>query len=211
MDPADYDAWYDTPRGHWIGQAEFRLALRLLGARPGQSLLDAGCGSGWFARAFAATGMAVTGLDLDPRSLAYARSRGSPGMEWVAGDARHLPFVDRGFDHTLSIAALCFIEDEKRALGEIVRVTRQRFVIGWLNRASLLYRAKAGQGAYRGARWRTASEIRTLFDGLPVRNLLIRSAIFWPRGGWPAPFVEALLPSTLNHGAILLATGEPRW
>ncbi len=32
MTPADYDAWYDTPRGHWIGTREFALLARLLDA-----------------------------------------------------------------------------------------------------------------------------------------------------------------------------------
>lgn len=151
MDAAEYDAWYGSPRGRWIGETEFRLAQRLLDSRPSESLLDAGCGTGWFTRRFAATGMAATGLDLNGDWLAFARSSGSTGTTWVAGDARHLPFADRSFDHVLSIAALCFIKDEKAVLTEIVRVTRKRFAIGWLNRSSLLYRTKAGQGVYRGA------------------------------------------------------------
>ena len=208
MNAADYDAWYGTPRGQWIGATEFRLARRLLHARPAESLLDAGCGTGWFTRQFAATGMAATGLDPNLDWLAFARSRGSTGTTWVGGDARYLPFADRSFDHVLSIAALCFIKDEKAALGEIVRVTRKRFAIGWLNRSSLLYRTKAGQGAYRGARWHSAGEIRQLFDGLPVRKLILRSAVFLPQGGWPATFLERLLPASLTHGALLIASGE---
>ena len=30
MNPADYDAWYATPRGRWIGETEYALAARLL-------------------------------------------------------------------------------------------------------------------------------------------------------------------------------------
>ncbi len=38
----------------------------------------------------------------------------------------------------MSIAALCFIADERKAVAEAVRVTRRNFAIGWLNRRSLV-------------------------------------------------------------------------
>jgi SAM-dependent methyltransferase len=209
MDAAEYNAWYDTPRGRWIGEAEFRLALRLLDSRPSESLLDVGCGTGWFTRRFAATDMAATGLDLNGDWIAFARRQNGAKTAWLKGDARRLPFADQSFDTVLSVAALCFIEGERQALAEIVRVARQRFAVGWLNRSSLLYHAKSGQGAYRGATWHTAGEIRELFHGLPVRNLTIQSAVFLPNGGWIAEMLEKLLPGTLPYGALLMATGEP--
>ena len=69
MNPADYDAWYYTPRGRWIGDTEYALATRLLAPQAGDSLLDVGCGTGWFTRRAAADGLLVTGLDPNaPRS-----------------------------------------------------------------------------------------------------------------------------------------------
>ena len=209
MDAATYDAWYDTPRGRWIGETEFALAARLLAPAPGSSLLDVGCGTGWFTRRFAATGLRVTGLDPNPAWLAYARRRSGPAIDWVEGDARNLPFSEASFDHVVSIAALCFIDDERTPLAEIVRVARRRFAVGWLNRASLLYRQKAGRGAYAGARWHTAAEVRALFDGLPVRHLTFRSAVFLPGGSAGAQVLEPLLPGRLPYGALLIAAVEP--
>ena len=40
MRPEDYDAWYRTPRGAWIGETEYRLLWNLLAPRPGERLLD---------------------------------------------------------------------------------------------------------------------------------------------------------------------------
>src|SRR5690606_12652005 len=41
------------------------------------SVLDIGCGEGWLARALAARGMAVTGVDAVPALVAAARQAGS--------------------------------------------------------------------------------------------------------------------------------------
>ncbi|WP_205736126.1 class I SAM-dependent methyltransferase [Acidiferrobacter sp. SPIII_3] len=210
---ASYDAWYDSPRGRWIGTTEFELLAVALGAREGETLLDVGCGSGWFTRRFARRGLAVTGLDVRGDWLSFARAQPGPAGQWVAGDARALPFADEGFDHVVSIAALCFISDERRAVAEIVRVTRRRFAIGWLNRTSLLYRAKGregGQGAYRGARWHDAGEVKALFSGMAVREVSIRSAVFLPSAGPVARLTERMLPQALPLGALIVACGEKR-
>ncbi|CDQ11718.1 Methyltransferase, putative (fragment) (plasmid) [Acidithiobacillus ferrivorans] len=153
MDAAAYDAWYDTACGRWIGMAEFRLLSRLLQARSGDTLLDVGCGTGWFTRRFAEEGLLATGLDPNPDWLAFAQAKGPPAIRWILGDARALPFPDRSFERVVSVAALCFVDDERRAVAEIVRVARRRFAVGWLNRTSLLYRRKGqggGSGAYHG-------------------------------------------------------------
>lgn len=211
MNPADYDAWYDTPRGRWIGETEYALAARLLAARPGDTLLDVGCGTGWFTRRAAADGLVVTGLDPNPTWLDYARARSSPALSWVEGDARALPFADASFDHVLSIAALCFVDDERRAVADAVRVARRSFAIGWLNRSSLLYMDKGrggGSGAYRGARWHAAREVCVLFSGLPVRKLRLRSAIYLPSATRWARMMEQGMPAGLPWGGMLMLHGE---
>lgn len=211
LNPADYDAWYATPRGRWVGDTEYALAMRLLAPQAGDSLLDVGCGTGWFTRRAAADGLAATGLDPDSAWLDYARARSPDAVNWVEGDARALPFADASFEHVLSIAALCFVDGERQAVAEAVRVARRRFAIGWLNRNSLLYRQKGrdgGSGAYRGARWHGADEVRALFSGLPVRKLTLRAAIYLPAGTRWARALEQRIPGALPWGGMLLAAGE---
>lgn len=96
-------------------------------------------------------------------------------------------------------------------MAESVRVARRRFAIGWLNRSSLLYWQKGrggGSRAYRGARWRTAGEVRALFSCLLVCNLKIRSAIFLPSATYRARWLEQGMPSGLPWGELRLASGE---
>ena len=88
MDPASYDRWYDTPKGRWTGEMKYRLLDRELRALPGESLLDAGCGTGWFSRRFFRDGLRVTGVDRNMDWLAFAREKGPEGLSWIGGDLR---------------------------------------------------------------------------------------------------------------------------
>lgn len=211
MTPADYDAWYDTARGRWIGETEFRLLRHLLDPQPGERLLDVGCGTGWFTRHFAAVSeLHVTGIDTNSEWLNYARGRDAR-TQYLEGDACALPFADASFDRVVSVTALCFIQDWALALKEIARVTRTRFAVGVLNRASLLWRDKGrdgGSGAYRGAHWHTLTELRTTLAALPVDNVGFRTAIFMPSGSAIARVVELALPNRLPWGGFLVVTGE---
>lgn len=211
MDASAYDAWYHTPRGAWIGEVEYRLLQRLLAPLSGESLLDVGCGTGYFTRRFAQDGLAVSGIDPDADMLAFAATRAVANERYLFGDARALPFADRSFDLCISVTALCFIEEQSQVLAEMLRVTRRRFAIGLLNRASLLYLQKGrhgGQGAYRGAHWHTMPEARRLFASLPVEGLVLRTAVFLPGGTSLARLLERWLPGTLPWGAFLVAAGD---
>lgn len=196
MSPEQYDAWYETPRGAWIGGIEYGLLVRLLQPRAGETLLDVGCGTGHFTRRFAAGGaidMAI-GADTDATAVRFAAGRGQAA--YLVADAARLPFPDRSFDLVVSVTALCFMPDERRALAEMLRVARRRVALGLLNRRSLLWLGKGrhgGRGAYRGAHWHTRREVLDLFAGQPACNLSLRSGIVLPGGGGLARRAEPLL------------------
>lgn len=212
MDAEEYDAWYETPRGRWIGGRELDLVKRALALEPGDALLDVGCGTGYFTCGLAGESPGrVVGLDLDREWVDVARARDPGQNHWVVADAQRLPFPDHRFDRVMSITALCFVADERRAVVEMARVARRRVVLGLLNRHSLLWWQKGrrgGQGAYRGARWHTAREARALFDGLPVIGVSVSSAIWLPGGGRLARHVEGWGPTWLHGGAFLLVVAE---
>ncbi|MBF8269797.1 MAG: methyltransferase, partial [Gammaproteobacteria bacterium] len=76
MDAASYDRWYESPRGRWIGQREVELLLQVLAPQPGESLLDVGCGTGYFTRALAAAvDGEIAGVDINREWIDYARRR----------------------------------------------------------------------------------------------------------------------------------------
>lgn len=183
IDPHAYDAWYATPRGAWMGAAEARALIALGGLlRDGQTLLDAGCGTGWFSRHFAAAGCAVTGIDHDHAMLDYARRHSGQQIEYLRGDLAALPFRDRSFDSVAAVTSLCFVTDQCAALREMARVARRSVLLGLLHRHSLLHWRKHGRGAYIGAHWHSRGEIAALARcaGFDSPNTRTESLLFWP-------------------------------
>jgi ubiquinone/menaquinone biosynthesis C-methylase UbiE len=211
MDPRTYDQWYKTSRGKWIGECEADLLAERLQPTPGESLLDVGCGTGFFTRTLAtAFDGKVTGVDINHDWVRHAHSL-DKRASYVVADARALPYENASFDIVMSITALCFIKNEITAIHEILRVARRRFAIGFLNRHSLLYIQKGrrgGQGGYRGANWQTMQESLELFRNQPVQNLRAYTAIQIPSGGPLARLLETRWMSALPFGAFIVVAGD---
>src|SRR5437868_14053414 len=93
-DPALYDR-----RAAFVSQAASDL-IDWLEPRPGEAILDLGCGTGELATAIAARRARVVGLDSSPEMLAIARER-APALEWLIGDGEALTF-DAAFDAVFS-------------------------------------------------------------------------------------------------------------
>jgi demethylmenaquinone methyltransferase/2-methoxy-6-polyprenyl-1,4-benzoquinol methylase len=99
-----------------------RLAAAAV-VRPGDSVLDAACGTGDFAVADLRAGAGrVVGLDFSERMLERAR-RKAPEVAWVHGDMLALPFADGSFD-AATVGFGVRNTDLGRALTELRRVLR---------------------------------------------------------------------------------------
>lgn len=95
----------------------------------GDRILDVGCGTGvvtLLAARKVGEGGRVVGLDLSEGMLTKAEAAGiasglSGRIEWVRGDAEHLPFADGRFDAVLSLYALRHFPNPDQALREMYR------------------------------------------------------------------------------------------
>jgi len=105
--------------------------LERLELRPGETLLDAGCGEGRHCFGALEHGARVVGLDLDFASLRPAvgglRNRaeelGSLGA-MIQGDTFHLPFRDESFDKVICSEVMEHVHDYTAAARELARVTK---------------------------------------------------------------------------------------
>ena len=125
--------------GALIARATARAADALLaGVEPGDRLLDVGSGPGALAAAAAARGALVTGVDLSPGMVAAARSR-HPDLEFVEGDAEHLPFADGAFDVVTGAFVINHVPDPERAVAEMKRVSRRCVALAMWAEDTLLF------------------------------------------------------------------------
>lgn len=77
---------------------EVRFLTGALQLKPGDRVLDVGCGPGRHSRALRESGIDVVGLDI---SLDFLQAAGQG--PWVRADARRLPFVRNSFDAAVSL------------------------------------------------------------------------------------------------------------
>ena len=101
-----------------------RILLEYLELRDGLSILDCGCGMGFYLLAMGRLRrLDLVGVDTDPRRLEQA-GRAAPAAQLVRADASALPFPDASFDGVLLTEVLEHVEDDLGALRELRRVLR---------------------------------------------------------------------------------------
>jgi ubiquinone/menaquinone biosynthesis C-methylase UbiE len=129
----DIDRFYD---------AAFARIVKQLGAKPGDSILDAGCGYCFHASRLARLGLKVTGVDFSPAALEEAkRNLAKSGIEidLHEGNLLALPFAEGQFPYVNCWGVLMHIPEVETALSELARVLAPggRLALSENNRQSL--------------------------------------------------------------------------
>jgi len=150
----DFDYWdgdrrinyggYKYMAGRWEKVA--RPMIEHYGLKPGDKVLDVGCGKGFLLHDFAKVlpGIEVTGIDVS--SYAIANSKEEVRDRLQVGNATSLPWPDKHFDLVISLNTLHNLHtyDLDPALREMERVGKQKYLCvesyrNEVEKANLLY------------------------------------------------------------------------
>ena len=129
--------WMSGDYGHFAtymmpGAMEF---FPTLGIKPGEKVLDVGCGAGQLSLPAARAGAIVTGVDIATNLLEQAATRAqAEGLKirFDEGDAEALPYDAASFDLVFSFIGAMFAPRPERVAAELIRVCRMggRIVMG---------------------------------------------------------------------------------
>jgi len=190
-------------------ERRFEMVREAAGERMHGSVFEAGCGVGSYLFRLQKEARQAVGLDIE---LERTRQAHLGADQVVCGAGESLPFPDASFDLVLSNEVLEHVQDDRAAVGEIVRILRPggRLVLFCPNRGypfethGIYWRGRYHFGNiplvnYLPRRWRdrlvphvrvyARGDIERLFAGLPVRSVR-RSVIFGAYDNiiarWPA-------------------------
>src|SRR5579871_4733329 len=130
----EFNKWSAAGEGPKMEQHHLDITaktIRRMNLRPGERVLDLGCGSGWATRLLARlvgegpNGFGqVVGLDVSDEMIRRARasSRDFENVMYVWGSAQQIPWEENFFDKVLSVESFYYYPDQERALAELFRV-----------------------------------------------------------------------------------------
>ena len=100
--------------------------LKAVAPKRGERILDLAAGTGTSSMAFVPSGAHVVAADFSRGMIAEGRRRHGnvPNLEFVQADATDLPFQDGEFDAVTMSFGLRNVNDPRRALRELRRVTK---------------------------------------------------------------------------------------
>jgi ubiquinone/menaquinone biosynthesis C-methylase UbiE len=134
----EFNRWADEGEGEKMERHHLDITektIRFMDLRPGDRVLDLGCGSGWATRLLARMVSVgpegfgqVVGIDVSDEMVRQARaaSKEFENILYAWGSAQQIPWEENYFDKMLSVESFYYYPDQERALAELFRVMAPR-------------------------------------------------------------------------------------
>lgn len=136
----NYDQWYADEVGQKIfAQESQAIAKHLASPSTHRSVLEAGCGTGFWSQWLVKQGYDVLGIDISEKMVAQAQHKHIANSRFVQGDIRDFHTHER-FDIALFITTLEFIPEYEKALFHAANLLKPggQIVVGTLNQYSIM-------------------------------------------------------------------------
>ena len=119
--------YYDNPAALYYFDAAIAKAVEMVGANPGDTILDAGCGAGVHSVRMAKAGYRVDAIDISSAALDDARARADADgvadkITFRQEDLTQLSFPDGSYDRVISWGVIIHIPDAQAAIAELTRI-----------------------------------------------------------------------------------------
>jgi SAM-dependent methyltransferase len=234
--------WNELPGDHWVGHTESDDAkvvrgllgpLMLQALEPqGKTVLDLGCGEGYFARTVRAAGASqAAGLDISPALIQTARERDPQGEYHVHDIQNGAYFKPESFDAITAFMVMMYMRDVDAAFANIAKILRPggRFVASipnpycslpvttwrWTFKPDLHQFVEPWKRTWRMIAKQVLAVMRGRFDYVPhMQNYFETREITKTLSGAQVMHVHRPLSDYVNYakknGLALKAMAEPR-
>ncbi|MDH3250506.1 MAG: methyltransferase domain-containing protein [Acidimicrobiia bacterium] len=182
---------YDSKRYALVNRWDPRHLLtvdRLLGPKPGERVLEVGCGRGHLTKRLRDKGVEAVGIDANPQASEHAVTDGVITM-----DAAHLEFETDAFDKIVSVHAIEHIPPIESAFGEMARVLKPG------GTALYIYPAEPVKGIW-------AIPTAVILHNNPLKATTVHCNWLWPRR--VRAIAEPLGFDELHHEFNLLSSPQ---
>ncbi len=147
--------------------------LDLLDPKPGERILDVGCGTGQLTRALVRRGAEAVGIDSSTDMIGQARQN-FPEIRFVLGNAADMTFMEE-FDGVFSNAALHWMMEAERVVERIAKALRRggRFAAEFGGKGNIAHIMRAIHGVLAAYYDGNVPQTRTYFPSVAEYGTLL--------------------------------------
>lgn len=110
---------------HCVRIFELDVLTKYVDPHAGEVILDVGSGKGFYCGFLKKKGCSPSGIEPNPREVAFAQTIQDPTIPFQVGVGEEIPFPNGKFDKVVSVCVLEHTKDDQKVLKECFRVLKK--------------------------------------------------------------------------------------